>query len=66
MEWVSVKDNLPKPGQRVRARANIGLIEEVVFITTSDGDYFWDNGLSNVWQSYEIKEWQPLPDPPKS
>lgn len=68
MEWISVSDKLPEPNQWVLIDWH-GDPDLVQFVTTSDGDYFWDNNHKSkrsniIYQSTEIDYWCPRPDPP--
>ena len=58
MDWINTKESLPEPNQRVIARSTFGKEMEVVFLSMSDGDYFWDNTVNEIWQSYEVSHWR--------
>lgn len=60
MEWISVKDRLPKPFRDVLAIMDNGDMH--VLYMVQDGTwnrFFAERGLKN------ITHWMPLPEPPK-
>ena len=60
-KWIPVSEKLPKEGQIVRVKARLLNREDIAkFVTTSDGDHFWDNKKNHVWQSSEIILWRAL------
>jgi len=48
---------LPKPNQTVRIFTTLGRYDVVKFITTSDGDYYFDNMIDTVWDKCEVVSW---------
>lgn len=60
MNWISAKDRLPKPGDRVIALIGRNIIIAHTFI--EDNSEYWsaeDHDYLNV------THWMPLPEPPK-
>ena len=49
---------LPKPNHIVEATDKHGRTMVVKFLLLSDGDYFWDNMVNEIWQSYEVVSWR--------
>lgn len=68
-KWISVDDRLPMDNTMCQVRTTISAshypTETYRYVRESDGDYFWDNLLTDILQSNEVTHWMPLPDPPK-
>lgn len=61
MEWISVRDRLPEPGQRVIATN--GTVSGEAYL----GDC-WKRYYGVGWQTafdLPVTHWMPLPEPPK-
>lgn len=64
MEWIKVKDRLPKESQRLLIFNSRGEIEfGRAYICPEYGNIFWEkpNGEDYVWI---VTHWMPLPSPP--
>ena len=65
-KWISVKDQLPRLGQKVILFSN-GVVQEEIYTYDQSDDCadFWDR--SELDESPTIQEsdyWMPLPEPP--
>ncbi len=59
--WISVKDRLPKLGQRVMAHCRAGIMTFLRY----DGDVWFEMSSRNEYLLSFVTHWQPLPEPPK-
>ena len=61
MNWISVKERLPKDGVTVLVRTTYGLVAAALHDTylheREEGDNSFDDS--------EVTHWMPLPEPPK-
>ena len=68
MEWISVKDRLPKEGEENTVLVcYIGFISETLCVATGfiDDTGLWRWGESGNRVKVRITHWMPLPEPPK-
>jgi len=69
-EWISVKERLPEPKQRILAHTIYGYITITHYnLLDTDGDligFFFINSQFASIQSSVITHWMPLPEPPNS
>lgn len=72
-KWISVKDRLPKDGQRVLVTQvgieghDISQYLDRVWIADyqKDSKKFWiDGGLFAIMEVHAVVNWMPLPEPP--
>jgi len=70
MNWISIKDKLPKLGQYVLLYAN-GKVQECLYymdkgdVNDHTQEYFWSNDFLDFYPLVEEDHrWMPLPEPP--
>lgn len=71
-EWISVKDRLPKRGERVLSYLDFSKIPELKWENTVadniyNGVLVGSNPRKHIWewQGDCVTHWMPLPEPPK-
>ena len=63
-EWISVKDRLPKSGERVIATNGIFCGEGYIGLRYKK--YVWYRHLGRTWEPMKaVTHWMPFPEPPK-
>lgn len=55
---LELPDGLPTPNAKVAIVDKFGKPDLCKFITTSDGDWYWDNMIDCIYQKDEVKEWK--------
>ncbi len=74
MEWISVKDRLPKLNERVLTHCPYDGIKETWLTTYRIGSIGYSRGERKKWFEYvhenacyhhDATHWMPLPEPPK-
>lgn len=63
MEWISVKDRLPKPGTRVLLTGN-NFVGEGYIDDNGEWERYYCGKVSETLGVY-VAHWMPLPEPPK-
>jgi hypothetical protein len=76
MEWISVKDRLPKKNIKVIVRLKCRVDKDSKIIISSmmsnnktyiyDKDKTLDDGFEDENYSWVVTHWMPLPEPPKN
>lgn len=58
-EWVDIQYRKPPPNAlcSVRTTFTSGRAEPYVFVTCSDGEWFWDHLKDEVLQMHEVTHW---------
>ena len=69
MEWINVKDQLPKVGHEVNVVTETSRgtrVTALCLYLNGAGQWYWDNnyGSGNIHLMDAVKYWQPLPEPP--
>lgn len=59
--WISVKDEMPKLGQRVMAYCRAGILTFLRY----DGEVWFEMSSRNEYLLSFVTHWQYLPEPPK-
>lgn len=59
--WISVKDKMPRLGQRVMASCRAGIMTFLRY----DGEVWFEMSSRNEYLLSFVTHWQPLPEPPK-
>lgn len=59
--WISVKDEMPKLGQRVMAFCRAGILTFLRY----DGEVWFEMSSRNEYLLSFVTHWQYLPEPPK-
>ena len=64
MEWISVKDRLPKDDEDVLVIDDTGRMAVSCYFFSSYGSWLWENRDDQVLLG-EVTHWMPLPNPPE-
>lgn len=64
MEWISVKDRLPNPGERIGYTFDGSQIRHDVYYPGYNGSWESENSLGYFINENNITHWMPLPAKP--
>lgn len=67
MEWISVKDRMPKIGERVLVYDTFWRDVYILCLmqNVNDGNIRWYNRDTGWYVGDDVTHWMPLPEPPK-